>query len=267
MRRIAALLVVAATLLTGSAAAQSAQPAHPERDLCADRPGIASTTCTVDRGRIQAELAIDWSFAREDDVRTDTLLAGQGLVRVGVDDRTEVQLRWNGYGRVRTRAAGVVTRASGAGDVSVGVRRNLRNPDGSGTSVAVQAAVSLPVGGHALGAGDWGASLLVPLGFQAGPVALLVTPGVEAAVDGDRHGRHFAYGLAVGGSFDLTERLSAVLDLSVGRDLDPLGHSTSADAGIALSLQPDKNLELDAGAIIGLNARTIELYLGAARRF
>ena len=240
-----------------------------ERDLCADRPGIASTTCTVDRGRIQVELAIDWSFQDDGEERTDALLAGDTLVRVGIDQQTELQLRWTAFGAVRTRDAAGISHDRGVGDVSVGIRRNLRNPDGSGTSAAIQAAVTLPVGGSALGAGNWGASLLLPLGFEVGNVQLLVAPGIEAAVDQDRHGRHFAYGLAVGGSFNLSERLSAVLDLSLQRDLDPLGHTTEALAGLALSYQPSPNFEVDLGAILGLNADSpdFELYLGAARRF
>jgi hypothetical protein len=259
-------LLLAFSLLSATPALAQAQE---ERDLCADRPGIASTTCTVERGRVQVELAIDWSFQDDGEERTDVLLAGDSLVRVGIDDETELQLRWAAFGAVRTRDATGIHHDRGLGDVSVGMRRNLRNPDGGGTSAAIQAAVTLPVGGSALGAGDWGASLLLPLGFGVGDVQLLVAPGVDAAVDQDRHGRHFAYGLAVGGSFNLSERLSAVLDLSLQRDLDPLGHTTEALAGLALSYQPSPNFEVDLGAIIGLNADSpdFELYLGAARRF
>jgi hypothetical protein len=250
------------------AAPAYAQPAQEEEtEICADRPGLASSTCIVERNKVQVELAIDWSFQEDGDARTDTLLAGDTVVRIGVDERTEVQFGWTAFGRVSDRVGQDVTSDESVGDAFVGVRRSLYDQDG--VAIAVQGRFSLPIGGSAIGAGDWGAELLVPLTFEAGGVDLALTPSIAAATDADRRGRHLAYGLSAGVGFDLSKRLSTVLDLSIARDEDPLGHSTEALAALALAYLVNNNLQIDAGAVIGLNedSTDLALYIGAAQRF
>lgn len=250
------------------AAPAHAQPAaEEESEICADRPGLASSTCIVEKNKVQVELAIDWSFQEDGDARTDTLLAGDTVVRAGVDERTEVQFGWTAFGHVRDRVGQVVTRDDSVGDAFVGVRRTLYDRDD--VAVALQGRFFLPIGGSAIGAGDWGAELLVPLTFSVGEIDLALTPSIAAAPDADRRGRHLAYGLTAGAGFNLSKKLSAVIDLALARDEDPLGHSTEALAALALAYLVNNNLQIDAGAVIGLNedSADLELYVGAAQRF
>jgi hypothetical protein len=250
------------------AAPAHAQPASDaESEICADRPGLASSTCIVEPKRVQVELAVDWSFQEDGDARTDTLLAGDTVVRIGVDERTEVQLGLTAFGRVHDRVGQDVTTDDSVGDAFVGVRRLLYDMDG--IAVALQGRFSLPIGGSAIGAGDWGAELLVPLTFEVGQFDLALTPAIAAAPDADRRGRHLAYSLTAGAGFDLAKGLSAVLDLSLARDEDPLGHSTEALAALALAYIVNNDLQIDAGAVIGLNGDSadLQLYVGAAKRF
>lgn len=262
-------LIALGLIAASPAAAQEVVPG--DGAICADRPGLASSTCTVAPGRIQVELAVDWSFQDDGDARTDTILSGDTVVRVGLDNRTEVQVGWTAFGhvrdRVRTPAGTAVDRASGTGDAFVGLRRGLYER-GSFT-VAAQGRVSLPVGGRAIGAGDWGAELIIPLGLERERFELYLTPAIAAATDADGDGRHAAYGLTAGGSYFLTDRLSAVLDLAIRRDEDPLGHTTETLLGLALSYEIDRDFQIDAGAVIGLNRDSpdLELYAGVARRF
>ena len=263
MRMLLCLLALAV------AAPAYAQPgaAEEESEICADRPGLASSTCIVERNKVQVELAIDWSFQEDGDARTDTLLAGDTVVRIGVDERTEVQFGWTAFVRVRDRIGAEVTRDDSVGDAFVGVRRSLYDKDG--VAVALQGRFSLPIGGSAIGAGDWGAELLVPFTCEVGELDLAVTPSIAAATDADRRGRHLAYGLTAGAGFNLSKRLSTVIDLAVARDEDPLGHSTEVLAALALAYLINNNLQIDAGAVIGLNedSADLELYVGAAQRF
>lgn len=249
------------------AAPAHAQPAEQEDPLCADRPGLASSPCTVEPGRVHVELAIDWSFQEDGAERIDTLLAGDTLVRVGIGERTEVQVGLTPFGHVRTRDAADVERTSGIGDITLGLRHRL--VEKGSLALGLQGTVSLPTGGAAIGAGDWGAELLVPISYGVGKSELVLTPVLAAAVDQDGDGRHLAYGLVAGGGFFLTDRLTAVLDVSLMRDEDPLGHSTEALAGLALAYLVSNDLQLDAGAVIGLNedSADLELYVGAAQRF
>lgn len=193
------------------------------------------------------------------------------LVRIGLGERVEAQLGWTAFGDQRQRniASGSIMRSRGVGDISLALRANLANPDGSGTSIAVMPYATLPTGGEAIGAGDWSAGLLLPMSFDLGGVALEFVPQGEAAVDEDHVGRHLLYGAVTGVSIDLTDELTAVGELSVHRDEDPGGATTEALTGFSLAWKADADTQWDAGINLGLNRDSpdIELYAGIVPRF
>lgn len=260
---------LALAMLAGTGAAQ----AQELRPFCADRPGLGTPSCTVDKGHVVAELGVlDWTREQDGSLRSDAWTAGDLLVRLGVAESLEVQAGWTAWGTVRThdRADGATEKSNGAGDMTLALRRNLSHPDGSGFSAAVMSFATLPVGGSTIGAGDWGAGLVVPLSYGLNDVfAIALTPEVDAAVDGDRRGRHFAYGSVIGLSAALGPTLSSALEFQAARDEDPSGHSTQKLASLSLAWQPKDGLQFDIGAVAGLNAASpdAELYLGVARRF
>lgn len=252
----------------------AAAPAFAEegRDLCPDRPGLGTPACTVEPGKLVFELGLaDW--AREDDgpQRTDTIMAGEGLLRVGLTSSLEAQIGWTAIGHVRERDAsvGMIDKHTRTGDVTLALRQNLRNPDGSGFSIAAMPYVSLPTGGNGVGAGDWGAGLLVPVGIEAGAVSIGLTPHVDAAVDGDGDGRHLAYGTVAGLGFDVSGSVSMAAEVSITRDRDPSGHVTELLSGLSAGWQPNDDSQWDAGVNIGLNhdSPDLQLYAGYVRRF
>lgn len=263
MRKIWLLLV----MIASPAAAQE------EREFCSDRPGLGTPPCTVAPGKVMVELGLaDWTLDRTSNLRTDTLIAGDTLARIGIATHAELRIGWTAFGHVRERdrMTSAVDTSSGVGDVTVALNRNLANPDGSGNSVSVLAYATLPTGGSAIGAGDWGAGLLVPASFELNDaVSLTLTPEIDAAVDEDRNGRHLAYGSVVGFGFDLAKDVSAGAEVQVMRDRDPDGHNTQALAGLSLGWQPGKDTQLDIGTNLGLNHASpdVEAYVGISRRF
>jgi hypothetical protein len=255
-----------ALVLAGPAAA-----AQPLRKLCTDRPGLGTPACTLDAGHVQIEVGLaDWTLDRQSGARSDEWVAGDTLVRVGIADHAELQFGWTAYGWTRERAGGVISRASGTGDLFVALRRNLLRPDGSGTTVAIMPYATLPTGGRAIGAGDWSAGVELPFGFDlSNAVSLEFAPRVEAAADEDRHGRHLAYGSVAGLAADLGPHWNLTAELEAIRDDDPGGHRTETLAGLSFGWTPGRNFQLDAGANLGLNraAPDVELYAGVVRRF
>lgn len=264
--------VYAAAALLCALAGGEAQ-AQEQRPFCADRPGLGTPACTVDPGHVVAELGLlDWSREHDPATRTDTLIAGDALIRVGLTPSLEAQIGWTAFGDVRTRdrLSGVTAHQSGAGDVTLALRQNFSHPDGSGFSAAAMSFVTLPTGGGAIGAGDWGAGLVLPLSYSLSDrISVALTPEVDAAVDADGHGRHLAYGSVIGLSAALTSHLSAAIELQESRDDDPAGHATQALAGLSFAWQPRDDLQFDIGGVAGLNVASpdIELYIGVARRF
>ena len=260
------LLIAALVVATPAFAAEG------RRDLCPDRPGLGTPACTLDAGAVMLEVGIaDWTLDRNADSRTDSFAFGDMLLRAGLTPSLEVQLGWTALGHVRERdrASGDLMQRTRTGDVTLALRQNLRSPGGSGFSGAVMPYATLPVGGEGVGAGDWGAGLIVPVSFELGAVSLGFSPHVDAAVDGDGDGRHLSYGSVAGIGFGVSDDFSMTAELSLTRDRDPGGHSTEALAGLSAGWQVGDDSQWDAGVNVGLNRDSpdVELYFGYARRF
>lgn len=241
------------------------------RDLCPARPGLATPPCIVDSGHVMVELShMDWTMDRQDQVRTDTLLSGDVLLRLGVNRLSEVQIGITPFGFVRSRDHGQVHRASGVGDIIVAVKRSVTHPDGSGLSIAVQPFATLPTGSAAIGAGDWSAGVIVPVSVPlSDKVQFALSPELDDVVDGDGKGRHLAFGGVMGLGIALGPAISTAIELSIMHDDDPDGAQRQSLAGLSFAWQPSDNWQLDVGSAIGLNRYSpdAEIYLGVARRF
>jgi Putative MetA-pathway of phenol degradation len=242
-----------------------------ERDYCPARPGLGEPACTMAPGQVSLEIgAVSWEHASDPGARTDTVTLGDTLVRIGVTDSSEVSIGWAPFISERTRDPGGVSTARGGSDVTVSFKQNLHHPDGSGFALALEPHAVLPVAGMPGGAGDWSAGLVMPASFDLGHgLSLQSTSEADAATNADRHGRHLALGEVAGLGVELSDHLSATGEVQLERDWDPSGHSTQAYAGIALALSLSDDLQLDTGAVAGLNAASsdVQLYAGIARRF
>lgn len=262
-----------ALLLSAVLLATPAMAEDKLRDFCGDRPGLGTPACTVDKGHLQAEVGLgDWQLDKQPDSRTDTVTLGAISLRYGIGPGTELRLGWSGYGHVRTRdrMTGDVDRVRGAGDMTVGVKQNLSHPGGSGFSLAVLPYATLPTGKDQIGAGDWGAGVLIPVGYQLSQtISLELTPEFDAAVNGDGHGRHFAYGSVAGVQAKVGKKATVSAEIEAIRDRDPGAHSTQTMAALSLAYQASDNLQLDCGGIAGLNHKTpdLELSFGISERF
>jgi hypothetical protein len=263
MRTLAALLFL---MSSTPALAQSGGEDEP---ICADRPGLGSPPCATPVGRVVVELGLgSWTLDREDGQRSDTVTVGETLIRAGVADGLEVQLGWTAFGHVRERAAMGVDRQSGVGDVSVALLKTI--VEGDTLELSAIGRVTAPVGGEAIGAGDWSFDLVAPAGIAlSDTLSLDLTPIVSAAADEDRSGRHFVGGSVVGLRTDIGDTALASLEIAAFHDDDPAGATTPLQLGLSAAWRPNPDLQLDAGANVGLNsdADDLELYIGISRRF
>jgi hypothetical protein len=253
-------------------AALAAVPAAAQdRPYCPARPGLGEPACTMAPGQVSVEIgAIAWERSDGSGTRTDLMTVADTLARVGVTDSSEVSIAWAPYLRERTRDSHGIATEQGGSDVTLAFKQNLHNPDGTGFALAIEPHLTLPVAGMPGGAGDWSAGFAVPASFDLGHgLALQSTGEADAAVDADRHGRHLALSEVLGLGIALGHNLSATGEVELVRDWDPAGETTQAYAGIALGLSLSDDLQLDAGAVAGLDvaASDVQLYAGIARRF
>lgn len=243
------------------------------RDYCPDRPGIDTPPCVIDIGHWSTEASIaDWSKASSPDAVSEAILLGDLALRTGIADHTEARVAWTAFAHLRSRdrASGAVQNRTGTGDVTLGIKRNLIDPDGKSLSIALLPSVTLPTGTQAIGAGDWGAGLQVPVNIRAnGYVSLMLTPEIDAAVDSDRSGRHLRYGTAGGIAFALRKNFDIEIESAITRDRDPAGGSTQAVAAFAAGLTIGADTQVDVGSEFGLTPQSPDahLYFGIARRF
>jgi len=261
-------LFAALCLFAAPSVAQAA-----DRDYCPDRPGISTPACTLSPGTWSVEVGLgDWTLDRDLTQRQDVLLLGDTLVRRGIADHAEVQVEWAALGlaRTRDRVAGGTQHVTTVSDVTLALRRNLVSPDGSGLSVALMPFVTLPVGREPVSAGDWSAGLRLPLSYEiSDSLSLVTTAEIDAAVDEDGHGRHFAFDEVVGAAAKLDDSLTATTEYQITADRDPERHHVEHLAGLSLDWMANDDLQFDVGANAGLDrdAPDVEVYLGVSRRF
>ncbi len=239
-------------------------------DFCVDRPGLGTPACTIGRGQAMVEVGLlVWDHLADGSTVEDDLTYGDLLLRVGLDERTEVQLGLGGYtsARSRDRLSGAVSRAQGTGDAVIGLRRSLTGPGGP---IALQGYITLPTGQRGIGAGDWGAGLLLPMGFQlpAG-FELDLAPEVDAAINASGSGRHVRWGGVVGLSHAIGPAVTIACEVGAWRDNDPSGHATDLRSAVSFAWQAGSDWQLDLEADLGLTAAAPRhsVMLGLARRF
>lgn len=266
------LIGTAAVLLCATLTVTPALAADDDPRFCPNRPSLGASACTTERGQVQVEASgLDWEGERKSGEQRDTFLIGDTVARFGAADQTEVQLAWTSYGVERTRdITGLVSRERGVGDVTIALRQNLRAPDGKGLSYGVQPFIILPVGREQIGAGDWGAGILLPVTYDlSDDLNLQFTGEFDAAVDEDGDGRHRAYSGIFGLSRKFGEQLTANGELMLEQDDDPAGHETRAFAAVSMAWHPQKTWQLDVLGVAGLNRITpdVRLVVGGAILF
>lgn len=264
MKALSVALMSFAALYATSASAQ-------DREYCPERPGLDTPACTIAPGKISVETSIaDWTRDDQPGSREDSILFGDTLVRVGVSDTIEARIGWTPFGHDRKRDLTGIDSVNGVGDVSLGMKANLLNPDGSGVSVSVLPFVTLPVGRSSIGAGDWSAGFLIPLTYElSDTVSLDLTPEIDAAVDQDGNGRHLAYSSTAGLAFKVAKDFTLTGEVQALRDNDPDQHATQALAALSLAWMANDDLQFDILGAAGLNADTPDarVYAGISRRF
>ena len=260
--------VLAAGLLAAAAAPAFGQ----ERGYCPARPGLGTTPCTIDTGRVSVEVGlIDWQRDDAPDGRADDIAVAATNLRIGLTHRLEAIVAWTPYARTRFRGArGQVDVSGGVGDVTLGAKGNLLHPDGSGLSLAVMPFVSLPVGRVPIGSSRVDPGIALPFSYALAPgLSLQATPQVDVATDVDGSGRHAAYTILGGLGWTIAGGVSLTGELIVQRDDDPGGRTTQRLGSVALAWLAQDDLQFDAGAVLGLDraAPDVRLYAGVARRF
>lgn len=253
------ILAAVAAILAAPAIAQD-DPGRPLRELCSERPGLTTAACTVDDGHIQAEVGGEWTLEKSEGAREDRVDVADILLRYGLGSTTEVQLGWTAYGYVRKRQApGDIAVATGIGDVTFGLKQNLRHPAESdrGLAIAILPLVTIPSGASEVGDGDWSARLIVPASYKLDDtISVAISPEIDAAANDGRSGRHLSYGSAIGLQIQIVEGVRISPEMQILRDNDPDNQSTQVSASFSCGMQVSRASQFDLQTVVGLNRDT-----------
>ena len=245
--------------------------AADEQPICADRPGKATSACTVPAGHWQVEAGFaDWTLQKGGGERDTSLAIGETTVKYGLTDSTDLELDFTPWQRATSRIAGVSDHASGVGDVNLIAKQRLSAADAP-VQVIAMPIVKIPTAKHSLGNGKWEGGLLLPVAYSIprSPFSIGLTPEIDWVANADGRGHHAGMAQVVSLGWQATDKLNISAELWRGWDWDPSGttRQASADGAVAYLLRND--VQLDAGANFGLNRVTpdVELYGGISKRF
>ena len=265
------LLAPLAVMLALPAAAQPVPTASSaDAPICTDRPTKSNFACTVPKGLVQIEAAaFTWISTRAGTARTDQLLFSNPTIKYGLTSRSDIQLNWVPYTRVRSRnAAGTVVTAAGVGDLTLRFKRRLTAGDDA-FQLALLPFVKLPTARAGIGNAQVEGGIAVPVNISV-PGGWTITLGPQLDVLADADGRGHHAGLT--GLVNIAKQVGPFTlynEIWTSQNFDPAGsvRQTSYDVSLAWLARPV--LQLDIGANIGLNRDTPGLvaYVGISSRF
>lgn len=258
-RRVATLLSIL-TLVT-AVASSGAAPS----ELVTDRPDQTESAEVVPPGLWQLETG--WLFTRDEPgvITEERHEVGGSLLRIGLVERLELRVGWEGYVDEESVTPGGRGSVNGPGDAELGAKLVLMEARARRPQVALLAGTSVPAGddeltsdrfdpdvrlavAHPLGEG-------VDLGYNLGVAWESVEAGGE--VDTLSSG---LYTVAAG--FALTPRLGAFVEIFGEEPLSATGsHQSSLTGGFTWLLRDTLQLDLAGGA--GLTDDAPDWFVGA----
>lgn len=263
------------TLVCGALAALTlASPAYAEEaeetPICTDRPTKANAVCTVPVGKWQLETsAVGWSRIAAGGAETKVLMLGSSVLKVGLSDRSDLQVGLTPYVRAQVQGGGTRSHVSGFGDITVRYKHRLTT-DNKSAEVALIPFVKLPTAEDDIGNGKVEGGIAAPVSISTrGAVTVVLGPELDLLADADGEGHHAAVVNLVNISRPVAPGLTLAGEFWAMTNFDPADSVTlaSADAAIAYALSP--TVQLDMGANFGLTKRTpdTDLYVGVSLRF
>ena len=251
--------------------APSAAWAADEQPICPDRPSKSTGPCTVPQGKWQVETGlVDWSTDRSDGVTTDMTIWGASGIKYGVSGNADVELWITPLETQHVHGGSASEHHSSFGDMLLRVKYEL-TPNNAAVQVALDPFLKIPTANHQLGNGKVEGGLLVPVQvpIPKSPLTLSLDPEVDLVADQDGQGHHAAMSQVLNFGIQASEKVNFSTEIWAQWDWDPSGTGRQLSWDVAAAYLPTKDLQLDAGANVGLNRQTpdVELYTGVSVRF
>ncbi|MCP3979276.1 MAG: transporter [bacterium] len=238
-------------------------------ELVTDRPDQTESAEVVPRNAVQFE--VGWTHAEDgdgDDTTADSF--PETLVRVGLAERWELRLGYDGYRWTEADTPGGSVDTDGSADASVGFKVGLFDENGRRPQGALIASLGLPVGDEEFTTDRAdpsfrlalanGLTERLSLGYNLGAAWQTVT---DSSGDRDTFSRlEWTVALGISGG----ERFGYYVELFGDAALSDSGGPANAFDGGVTWLVRD-NVQLDAAAGVGLSDEAGDWYAGLGISF
>jgi hypothetical protein len=257
--------VLAACLSTARGLAQTTD----EPELVTDRPDQTESTAIVPAGRVQIELganrAADEIGDDAGEVEIDAWNFAGTLVRVGLADRFELRLGWEGWLDEEVTIGRHRASEEGAGDAVVGAKVKLREGDGTSPAIALLVHSSVPVGDDAFSTDRFDPSFRLSVSHDLpGDIGLGYNVGARtesSPADGGGHSTLSSAIYTLSAGFSAGDRWGLFVEAFGEVPLSAEGGPAHLlDGGVTYLLRP--NLQLDAAAGVGISEAAPDWFAG-----
>lgn len=253
--------MVASLLVASPGAAQEGPP-----ELVTDRPDQTESTVVVPRGFFQLEGGWVHTADDEDEVTERSDDIGNFLLRIGILEKVELRLGWNGFTSRDRRAASIEDRQEGLRDADIGAKIRLAEQRGARPNIAFLAALVLPIGDDELTSSRFDPSFRFAFSHHLSDrlvVAYNLGMIWESEADDDGERELLSSGIyTLASGFAIIDTVAAYVELYGSIPASATGTpSNSFDGGFVWLVRPNLQLDIEAG--VGLSSAAADWFVGA----
>jgi hypothetical protein len=243
--------------------------AHAEDDkISPDRPDFTNSSTAVGLGIFQVEAGLQWDRQRDPDLHARTLTTPLTL-RYGIIENLELRLETDGRTIIHASdpSSGEHSTTAGYADSTVGLKWHLADQLGNVPSYALQLRATLPSGSRELRGQGLRPALYVPAEWDLlNDFSLGIMPGL--GIDHNDQGAHYNYGvMSASLGKDFNERLHGFLEIALPQIARAGNGGTQASLDTGVAWLVNKDVQVDALVMHGLNRNTPGLSLGFGLSF
>jgi len=238
--------------------------------LITDRPDFTESTEAIPAGHIQLEMGYTFTYDREGSDRTREQTAPEMLVRIGVIERLELRVGWEGYTwtdnrfEEKTEAGRRVTVddwSQSANDLSLGVKYKFFDQEGLRPDFGMIAEFTVPSGTRGVSSGDVDPGVVLLWAYDlTDRLSLAGNAGVAAPTeDGDRFVQTTA---SLSFAMSITDRLGSYVEyFGFYPNTEDTDCAHSLNGGFTYLF--GNNFQIDWRIGAGLNEEADDFFTGA----
>ena len=236
-----------------------------DEPLETDRPDFVEASSLVPPGRVQLESGYTFVRDRSGDIETTAHAVPQFVWRVGLTKRFELRMVWDAgylFEREVDHGAGTVTKRSGGGDIDLGLKTALLEPNGWIPEACLISTLSVPTGADEYRSHKTQPKLNLLYGWDlTDDLNFAGATGLQYLFADDDNFTQMSQAFTTG--YSITEKLGMYVEWFSfyydGADSGKPQHY--ADSGITYKFTPNCQVDIRAG--VGLNDAADDFFTGA----